>query len=184
MITVGGGRHEPDGISRVCGRCKCNSNDPRVYGKWVVVVDRELSLCYPCYHNLKSYGKRLRLLKEMKEKKNIQQVKTEAPDLDNTEELNESINNNEEMRDYDSDENAEDYEELCNQYPIYSSSSSSSSASEKSLPKPKEESGKRPRRPGPEELNNRTPILQRLRPNPKTRRSILCSDCMTEYVLL
>ena len=77
------------------------------------------------------------------------------------------------MRDYDSDDNAEDYEELCNQYPIYSSSSSSSSASEKSLPKPKEESGKRPRRPGPEELNNRTPILQRLRPNPKKSKKLI-----------
>ena len=70
----------------------------------------------------------------MEEKKNIQ-VKTEAPNLDNNEELDESINTNEEKMDYDSDESSAKYEEVCNKFPIYSSSSSSSSASEKSLPK-------------------------------------------------
>ena len=119
---MGGGRHEPDGIGRVCGRCKCSSNDPRVYGKWVVVMDRDLSLCYACYHNLKSIGKRIKLHKEMEEKKNIQ-IKTEAPNLDNNEELDESINTNEEKMDYDSDESSAKYEEVCNKFPIYSSSS-------------------------------------------------------------
>ena len=134
----------------------------------------------------------------MKKQKHLAKVKKEETteeEMDDSDKNDKSLNNNEDCLEENKGEegeedNASSYEDLCKAYQVQSSGSSSSSRSE-SLPKGESSqkkddektnldnsiSGtKRPRRPGPEELNIRTPILQRLQPNPKKSRRRLDSE--------
>ncbi len=144
VITYGGGEVDPGAISGVCSKCKRLSSDQRVFGSWMIIPfsDEIRELCYACFHNLRSKGRRMNLARKMNENKHLakmeteastdedeQKPKTEAFTVDNEGEMD-TTNNNENDEE---DNNASNYEELC--LTVQVQSSSSSSIGEDSVPK-------------------------------------------------
>ena len=144
VITYGGGEVDPGAISGVCNKCKRLSSDQRVFGSWMIVPfgDEIRELCYACFHNLRSKGRRMNLARKMNENKHLAKMETEASTEEDepktkTEaftvegEMDTTNNNNESEE--EEDNNASNYEKLC--LTVQVQSSSSSSIGEDSVPK-------------------------------------------------